>query len=70
MNGGLSSWFDEIMESSFSGEKISAGENALFEIRYRARRLFNEFNSMPDSVKLKFLSSKKFDPRKLDGGCE
>jgi len=27
-------------------------------------------NSLPDSLKVKYLKSKRFDPRRLDGGCE
>jgi len=70
MQGGLNSWFETVMNSEFTGEKISAKENALFESRMKARRLFNEVNSMPDSLKQKYIASKRFDPRKLDGGCE
>ncbi len=53
-----------IMNSEFTGDKISARENALFETRFRARNLFNEVNSMPDSMKLAFIASKRFDPKK------
>ncbi len=70
MQGGLNSWFETVMNTEFTGEKISARENALFESRMKARRLFNEVNSMPDSLKQKYIASKRFDPRKLDGGCE
>lgn len=70
MKGGLNGWFTDIMESTFSGEKISARENALFETRFRARRLFTEINSLPDSLKAARLAANKFDPKKLDGGCE
>jgi hypothetical protein len=51
MQGGLNSWFETVMNSEFTGEKISAKENALFESRMKARRLFNDVNSMPDSLK-------------------
>jgi rhodanese-related sulfurtransferase len=70
MKGGLNDWFSIVMNSAFTGEKISAAENALFEIRYRAKHMFNEMNSLPDSLKVKYLKSKRFDPKKLDGGCE
>ena len=70
MKGGLNAWYETVMNSEFTGEKISARENALFETRMKARRLFNEVNSMPDSLKLQYIASKRFDPKKLDGGCE
>lgn len=70
MKGGLNAWFATIMNSEFTGDRISARENALFEVRLKARNLFNEVNSMPDSLKLAFIASKRFDPKKLDGGCE
>jgi rhodanese-related sulfurtransferase len=70
MKGGLNAWYASIMNSAFTGDKISARENALFETRLRARNLFNEVNSMPDSLKLAYIASKRFDPKKLDGGCE
>ena len=70
MKGGLNAWFDSIINSGFPAGKISARENALFETRLRARRLFITVNSMPDSVKSQYIASKRFDPKKLDGGCE
>lgn len=70
MNGGLNEWFDKVMNSSFSGTRITARENALFEIRMKARSMYNEMNSLPDSLKLKFLEAKHTAARKLDGGCE
>jgi 3-mercaptopyruvate sulfurtransferase SseA len=70
MQGGLNSWFDNIMNSSFSGERITARENALFETRTRARKMFTEINSLPDSLRMKLLESKKLQAKKLDGGCE
>ena len=70
MKGGLNEWFKTVIYSEFSGERISARENALFETRSKARRLFTEMNSLPDSLKTKFLNASRFDPRKLDGGCE
>jgi rhodanese-related sulfurtransferase len=70
MKGGLNAWYETIMNSEFTGDKISARENALFETRLKARNLFREVNSMPDSLKLAYIASKRFDPKKLDGGCE
>jgi len=70
MKGGLNEWFITVMNTSFTGEKISARENSLFETRTRAKRLFNEINSLPDSLKQKFYDSKHLEAKKLDGGCE
>ena len=70
MKGGLNEWFNTVMNSNFTGERISARENALFETRTRAKRKLNEMNSMPDSVKMKFIRSKHIAAKKLDGGCE
>jgi len=70
MKGGLNEWFNTVMNSSFHGENISARENALYETRTRARNIFNEMNSMPDSLKLKFIEAKHLARKKLDGGCE
>ena len=70
MKGGLNEWFNSVMNSSFSGERISARENALFEIRTRAKKMFTEINSLPDSLKTKFVESKHIAAKKLDGGCE
>jgi rhodanese-related sulfurtransferase len=70
MKGGLNEWFNTVMNSSFTGEKISARENALFETRTSAKKMFNEMNSLPDSLKLKFIESKHIAAKKLDGGCE
>jgi rhodanese-related sulfurtransferase len=70
MKGGLEAWNRDIMNSSFSGDRISARENALFEIRTRARNMYTEINSMPDSLKLKYRSSLEIERKKLDGGCE
>jgi Rhodanese-related sulfurtransferase len=70
MKGGLNEWFNTVMNSNFTGERISARENALFETRTRAKRIFNEMNSMPDSLKMKFIRSKHIAAKKLDGGCE
>ena len=70
MKGGLNEWFTTVMNSSFTGEKITARENALFETRTRAKKLFTEMNSLPDSLKLKYIESKHLALKKLDGGCE
>lgn len=70
MKGGMNEWINTVLNSTFSGGAISARENAIFEARTRAGKLFTEFNSLPDSLKAKYLDSKRFDPKKLDGGCE
>jgi sulfur-carrier protein adenylyltransferase/sulfurtransferase len=70
MKGGLNEWFNTIMNSNFTGEKISARENALYETRTRAKKIFTEMNSMPDSLKMKFVQSQHLAIKKLDGGCE
>jgi rhodanese-related sulfurtransferase len=70
MTGGLNEWYAVIMNSSFTGERISAKENALFSNRYDARRLFTEYNSLPDSLKAKLFVSRQVEKKKLDGGCE
>lgn len=68
MKGGLNEWFNTIINSRFTGERISARENALFETRSRAGKLFTELNSLPDSLKLKYIEAKKIAANKLDGG--
>lgn len=70
MKGGLNEWFNTVMNSSFTGDRISARENALFETRTRAKKMFTEINSLPDSLKLKFIDAKHIAAKKLDGGCE
>ena len=70
MKGGLNEWFNIVMNSNFRGDKISARENALYETRTRARDIFIEMNSLPDSLKLKFFEAKHQARKKLDGGCE
>ncbi len=69
MKGGLNEWFRTVMLSEFSGEKISARENALFENRFKARAAFNQINSLPDSLKNKYFDAKRLQQKKLDGGC-
>jgi sulfur-carrier protein adenylyltransferase/sulfurtransferase len=70
MKGGLNEWFNTVMNSNFTGDRISARENALFETRTRAKKMFTEMNSLPDSMKLKFIRSRHIAAKKLDGGCE
>ncbi|MDF1546181.1 MAG: rhodanese-like domain-containing protein [Bacteroidales bacterium] len=70
MQGGMNEWYNTVMNSNFSGERISARENALFETRFKARKLFTEINSLPDSLKVKFVEAKRKKEMKLDGGCE
>jgi len=70
MEGGLSEWVKTVIETKFAGERITARENALFETRRRAGEMFAGYNSLPDSLKTKFLESRKFSAKKLDGGCE
>ena len=70
MEGGMAEWARTVMETRFTGDRLTARENALFETRRRAGEMFTELNSLPDSLKLKYLESKKFSARKLDGGCE
>ncbi len=70
MKGGLNEWFNKVMNSTFTGERISARENALFETRLQARRMFTEINSLPDSLKQKFIDAQHIAAKKLDGGCE
>ncbi|MFO7370796.1 MAG: rhodanese-like domain-containing protein [Bacteroidales bacterium] len=70
MKGGLNEWYDVVMNSRFIGDKISARENALFEIRTKARKQFTDLNSLPDSLKARYRESKEIQRKKLDGGCE
>jgi 3-mercaptopyruvate sulfurtransferase SseA len=70
MNGGVPEWIRTIIEMKFTGDRITARENALFENRRRAGEMFTELNSLPDSLKTAFLESRKFSAKKLDGGCE
>jgi len=70
MKGGMNEWFNTVMNSSFTGERISARENSLFETRTKAKRMFTEMNSLPDSLKVKFFQTKHLTAKKLDGGCE
>jgi rhodanese-related sulfurtransferase len=70
IKGGLNEWYVTIMNTSYSGERITARENALFANRYDARKLFTEYNSLPDSIKPRIFKFKQAEKAKLDGGCE
>jgi rhodanese-related sulfurtransferase len=70
MKGGLNEWFNKVMNSTFAGERISARENAIFEARTKSKRMFTEFNSLPDSLKMKFMQARLGEAKKLEGGCE
>ncbi|MFN8208699.1 MAG: rhodanese-like domain-containing protein [Bacteroidales bacterium] len=70
LRGGLNEWFRTVMLSEYTGTSISPEENALFEIRYKARRFFTRMNSLPDSLKTGFLAARKAEQKKLVGGCE
>jgi rhodanese-related sulfurtransferase len=70
MKGGINEWYAVIMNASFAGEHISAKENALYANRVDARKLFTQYNSLPDSLKTKLFASRQLEKAKLDGGCE
>jgi len=70
LNGGLNEWFALIMNTEFTGTKLSARENSIFENRRKAKTLFIEFNNLPDSIKNTFVNAKIGEQAKLDGGCE
>ena len=70
MNGGITEWERTIHDTEFTGERITARENSLYETRRRAEEMYREFRTLPDSLKSRFLESKKFSAKKLDGGCE
>lgn len=70
MEGGMNEWFNTIMKSQFTGERLSPRENALYENRTKASRFFTEINSMPDSLKTRYTESKRLAARSLDGGCD
>jgi rhodanese-related sulfurtransferase len=69
MEGGMNEWYKTVINSRFMGEQITARENALFETRSKARKLFIEMNSLPDSLKTNFRAMKQKSAKKLDGGC-
>lgn len=70
LKGGIDEWVKIVSATEFEGERITARENALLETRRRAADMYNELRSLPDSLKVKYLESKKFSARKLDGGCQ
>jgi rhodanese-related sulfurtransferase len=70
LKGGLNEWFRTVMNSNFSVDKITPAENARFEARVNARKSFTQINSLPDSLKTRFFSTKRLKQSKLDGGCE
>jgi len=70
LKGGMNDWYKTVVLSEFNGTTITPEENALFEVRYKARNFFTQMNSIPDSLKTKFLSAKKTEAKKLVGGCE
>lgn len=70
MKGGLNEWYKTVMLTQFSGEKITPRENAIFENRFKARKIFTEINSLPDSIKAQFMAEKRLKESQLDGGCE
>ncbi len=70
LGGGLAAWDSIVMNSEFEGETISAEQNALFEKRYKARRLYVQWNAMPDSLKAGFFAAKQVRDKELVGGCE
>ena len=69
MKGGLNEWYKTVMLTKFEGERITPRENALFENRFKARDIFTQINSLPDSLKTKFFDAKRLQQKKLDGGC-
>ncbi len=70
LKDGLNEWFKTVMLTRFEGERITPRENALFENRYKARDIFTQINSLPDSLKTRFFDAKRLQQKKLDGGCE
>lgn len=70
MKGGLNEWYKIVMLSQFEGENITPRENALFENRFGARKIFTQINSLPDSLKIHYFNAKHLQASKLDGGCE
>ena len=70
MKGGLNEWFNTVINSHFTGTRITARENAIYETRTRAGKLFTDINSLPENLKLKYMEDRKLAAMKLDGGCE
>ncbi len=69
MRGGISEWVNTVSDTHFTGEKISARENSILEMRRRAGELYKDLLAMPDSLKSEYLESRRFAARQLDGGC-
>ena len=64
---------DELSERALELDLLHQEVNAqkeLFENRYKARTIFTQINSLPDSLKTKFFDAKRLQQAKLDGGCE
>jgi len=70
LRGGINEWTRVVSDTIYRGGTITARENALFESRIKAGRLYNKLCNLPDSLKIKYLNAMKFNPKKLDGGCE
>lgn len=70
LKGGLNEWYAVIMNAEFKGGRITARENALYENRSKAKTLFTQINSLPDSLKNNFLQAKLLTEQELIGGCE
>ena len=70
LKGGLNEWFALVMNTKFKGGRLTARENALYETRLKAKNLFIEINSLPDSLKNTFLEARILEEEQLDGGCE
>lgn len=70
MKGGMNEWYRTVMKSHFSGGRITPSQNAVFEARRKASILFTNMNSLPDSLKVKYLEAKRLEEAKLTGGCE
>jgi sulfur-carrier protein adenylyltransferase/sulfurtransferase len=70
LKGSVNEWVNTVINNSFSGDKITARENALYETRLRASQMYTDFNNLPDSLKQKFFESRRLATKKLDGGCE
>lgn len=70
LKGGLNEWYAVVMNTEFKGGRITARENALYENRTKAKILFTQINSLPDSLKNNFLEAKLLTEQELIGGCE
>lgn len=70
LKGGINEWFALVMNNTFDGGRLTARENALFENRRKAKTLFTQINSLPDSLKNNYLAAKLLEEKELDGGCE